>query len=171
MADEFQHFQVLRHANHPQEKQNRRIIQFGRHASYNLGDSTLEKIINHTYLGVELNNKLSWASHIQKATSKANCILSLLRRNLYSCSSKVKERAYKTLVRPRLEYCSAIWDPPTKISWKGFNCDLPDSSLTITIEKIASATWYHNSTGNNLNTGGPSNACHSFTNPFTSLLP
>ena len=27
-------------------------------ASYNLGGSTLEKILNHTYFGVELNNKL-----------------------------------------------------------------------------------------------------------------
>ena len=38
-------------------------------------------------------------------------VLGLLRRSLYSCSPFVKEAAYKSLVRPRLEYCSSIWDP------------------------------------------------------------
>ena len=78
---------------------------------YKMNDSLLETVDSHTYLGVEINNKLSWAEHISKTTSKANSVLGLLRRNLYSCSSKVKETAYTTLVRPKLEYCSSIWDP------------------------------------------------------------
>ena len=43
---------------------------------------------------------------------KANRILGFLRRNLYSCPQKVKEAAYKGLVRPVLDYGSSIWDPP-----------------------------------------------------------
>ena len=82
--------------------------------SYQMGDSVLETVTNHTYLGVELNNKLSWASHIKNVTSRANQILGLLRRNLYSCTPDVKAVAYKTLVRPRLEYCASIWDPYQK---------------------------------------------------------
>ena len=35
----------------------------------------------------------------------------IVRRNLHSCSKSVKATAYKTLVRPRLEFCAAIWDP------------------------------------------------------------
>ena len=34
-----------------------------------------------------------------------------LRRNLFSCPQDVKEAAYKTLVRPILEYGSTVWDP------------------------------------------------------------
>ena len=37
--------------------------------------------------------------------------LGFLRRNLYSCSKKVKETAYKGLVCPVLEYGSSVWDP------------------------------------------------------------
>ena len=62
-------------------------------------------------MGIGINNKLSWAEHIINTVSKANKVLGLLRRNLYSCSPIVKETAYKSLVRPRLEYCSSIWDP------------------------------------------------------------
>ena len=80
---------------------------------YHMGDSVLQTVSNHT-LGVEINNKLSWANHIQNVTSRANQILGLLRRNLYSCSPKVKDISYKALVRPRLEYCASKRDPHQK---------------------------------------------------------
>ena len=41
-------------------------------------------------------------------------MLGFIRRNLGRCSKEVKERAYKTLVRPHLEYATASWDPYSK---------------------------------------------------------
>ncbi|XP_072042916.1 uncharacterized protein [Amphiura filiformis] len=46
--------------------------------------------------------------------SKANRTLGFIKRNLYSCSKEIKNLAYKSLVRPRLEYCGSVWDPHTK---------------------------------------------------------
>ena len=43
-------------------------------------------------------------------TTRASKTLGLLIRNLKSCSSHIKNIAYKTLVRPQLEYFSPIWD-------------------------------------------------------------
>ena len=80
-------------------------------STYTMNGKPLQTVNSHTYLGVEINHKLSWADHINTTTVKANKVLGLLRRNLYSCSAKVKETAYKTLVRPKLEYCASIWDP------------------------------------------------------------
>ena len=71
----------------------------------------IEVTASHTYLGIGKNNKLSWAEHISNTVSKANKVLGLLRRNLYSCSSFDNEAAYRSLVRPKLEYCSCILDP------------------------------------------------------------
>ena len=71
----------------------------------------LEATASHTYLGIDINNKLSWAEHISNTASKANKVLGIFRRNLYSCSPFVEETAYMTLVRPQLEYCSNTWDP------------------------------------------------------------
>ena len=80
--------------------------------TYKINGRPLEVTAGHTYLGIGINNKLSWAEHICNTVSKANKVLGLLRRNLHSCSPFAKETAYKSLVRPRLEYCSSIWDPP-----------------------------------------------------------
>ena len=48
----------------------------------------------------------------QKKNKKKNRTLGFLGRNLYSCPQEVKEAAYKGLVRPVLDYCSSLWNPP-----------------------------------------------------------
>ena len=63
------------------------------------------------YLGVTLNNKLQWNHHIEKTTSAANRMLGFLCRTLHKCPQELKEKAYKSTVRPKLEYCASIWDP------------------------------------------------------------
>ena len=52
-------------------------------------------------------------AYIRNACSKANRTLGFLRRNLFSCPQDVtvKEAAYKSMVRPILEYGSTVWDP------------------------------------------------------------
>jgi len=78
---------------------------------YKLGSHVLAETNNHKYLGVTLNNQLSWSQHIQYSASKANKTLGFVRRNLYNCPKSVKTNAYTSLVRPHLEYSSAAWDP------------------------------------------------------------
>ena len=63
------------------------------------------------YLSVTITSDLKWNSHIRNVCSGANRTLGFLRRNLFSCPQDVKEAAYKTLVRPILEYGSTVWDP------------------------------------------------------------
>ena len=66
------------------------------------------------YLGVELHSDMSWRSHIDKTVKKANSTLGFLRRNLKVSNQDMKTAAYKTLVRPTIEYCSSVWSPHTK---------------------------------------------------------
>ena len=42
---------------------------------------------------------------------KATKSLGFVRRNLYPCSENTTRSAYVTIVRPNLEYATAVWDP------------------------------------------------------------
>ena len=79
--------------------------------TYKLHNQELETNDQATYLGVELTSKLTWSAHINKTCAKGNRCLAFLRRNLNIKDRKIKEIAYKGLVRPVLEYCAPIWNP------------------------------------------------------------
>ena len=66
------------------------------------------------YLGVTVHHKLSWNEHICSIVKKANSSIGFLRRNLQIYLKHNKANAYKTLVRPQIEYASTIWDPFTQ---------------------------------------------------------
>ena len=74
------------------------------HASYTLEGAVLENVYNSKYLGVTITNDLKWNTHISNICTKANRTLGFLRRTLFSCPQNVKEAAYKSMVRPILEY-------------------------------------------------------------------
>ena len=81
---------------------------------YKLGGEALLPTNSTAYLGVELSSDLKWNTHVRKTASKANQTLGVLRRNLKNCPREIKNMAYKTILRPKMEYAAPIWDPYTK---------------------------------------------------------
>jgi len=57
---------------------------------------------------------LKWYKHVNNITVSATQKLNFIKRNLRINSKTVKEKAYSSLVRPKLEYSSCVWDPHTK---------------------------------------------------------
>ena len=82
--------------------------------TYTLHRHQLEHADKAKYLGVTIQSDFKWDSHINNITTKANKTLGFLRRNINISSTKVKEQAYKSLVRPSLEYARSVWDQYTK---------------------------------------------------------
>ena len=78
---------------------------------YILHDHILETETSTKYLGITLQNDLKWNKHIDNISANASRQLNFLKRNLKVASPEIKERAYQSLVRPKLEYNSCIWDP------------------------------------------------------------
>ena len=81
---------------------------------YSIHEKALRTVDEAKYLGVTLHHNLSWKPHIHNICKKSNSTLGFLQRNLRRCPPNIKEQAYKTYVRPTLEYSSSVWDPHTK---------------------------------------------------------
>ena len=77
--------------------------------NYTASPSNQQK--NVKYLGVNISDDLSWTRHINQLTTKGNNTLKFIKRNIQTQNRKIKESAFKTYVRPLLEYSASIWDP------------------------------------------------------------
>ena len=91
---------------------------------YTMCGEILGSVSNSPYLGVTINDNLTFDTHISKSVAKASRMLGFINRTLRSCPPKLKELAYFALCRSNLEYASQIWDPP------------PNSSAASAIERI-----------------------------------
>ena len=60
---------------------------------------------------MNISDDLSWTKHINQTTAKGNNTLKFIKRNIQTHNIRIKETAYKTYVRPLLEYSSSVWDP------------------------------------------------------------
>lgn len=79
--------------------------------NYFLNGSVVSSVSSYKYLGITFSHNLSWSAHITHVTNEANRVLGYLRRTLRLAPIPVKILAYLTLVRPKLEYACAVWDP------------------------------------------------------------
>ena len=78
---------------------------------YTLHQQTLENVQSAKYLGITFTENMDWGQHIYDISSKETKTSGFLRRNLAFAPRSTKEVAYKTLVRPKLEYAAPIWSP------------------------------------------------------------
>lgn len=78
---------------------------------YKIGEQIIQNVSSTKYLGLTISNNLKWDAHIDNICAKAFRKLCFLRRKLRTSSKKAKLEAYRTLIRPVLEYASIVWDP------------------------------------------------------------
>ena len=80
-----------------------------------LSDTVLDEVKEFKDLGILTDVGLSWNSHIDMITAKANRMLGLIKR---TCMDLKDESTLKllhcSLDRSNLEYCSVVWCPFTK---------------------------------------------------------
>ena len=74
----------------------------------------LEYITEEKDLGVLVDNTLSFEQHAEACITKANRILSVIRRSFTYMDKDTMLMCYKSLVRPHLEYGNVIWSPKLK---------------------------------------------------------
>ena len=90
--------------------------------------------------------------HVSEISCKATKTLGFLRRNLALAPRHTKEVAYKTLVRPQLEYAAPIWYPYNeteirKKKWRKCRRQQPGGPAGDCVTGIASTICWTNSSG------------------------
>ena len=79
-----------------------------------LGDFSIERVHQFKYLGVTISANLSWDIHINEIFGRTRRQVGLLFRRFYRHTTPaVMLKLYKAIIRPHLEYCPFVWDPPT----------------------------------------------------------
>jgi len=81
------------------------------HDNFKLGPNLLREIHEEKDLGVLVTDDLKVGKQCCKAANDANRVLGMIKRNFTCKSGKIVIPLYKSLVRPRLDYCIQAWRP------------------------------------------------------------
>ena len=102
---------------------------------YTLHNCLLESVSSAKYLGIDISSDLSWDTHINRISKKANNTLDFFRRNIKIHSESLKSSAYNVFVRPQFGVHSQI---QISLNLKLSNVELPDgSNMTMDILPVS----------------------------------
>ena len=79
--------------------------------SYILDGTVLDPIDEEKDLGLLTTSSLSWKENIYNCIKEANRMMAWITRNIVNKERNVMLNIFKTLIRPKLEYCVQIWNP------------------------------------------------------------
>ena len=82
--------------------------------NYSFHGFTLSATSKHMYLGVMLDDQLSWSIHITSVANKATRMLNFLKHHLSKCSSNIQASAFVLIlimVCPLMKYACVVWHP------------------------------------------------------------
>ena len=96
----------------------------------------MKKASEHKHLGIILDSKLSFSTHIKSAISKTRKGISLLKYLSKYLPRDTLNEVYQLCVRPHLDYGDVIYHPPAKI------CDFTQNTILPNLmEKIESVQY------------------------------
>ena len=94
-----------------------KVMHYGktnRKEDYNLGGVQIVEVSEEKDLGVTFDQQLSFGTNASKVVAAANSTLGLINRHFRHIETKPFMNLYKTLVRPKVEYCMTVAQPVYK---------------------------------------------------------
>ena len=83
---------------------------------YLIGGNRLDRVPERTDLGVIIDDRLCFHSHIRSVVARAHQRSNMILRCFLTRNVNCLIKAFTVYVRPIIEYCSPIWSPLTKMT-------------------------------------------------------
>ena len=78
---------------------------------YKINGENIKEVQLEKYLGICLDNKLTFETPITKKANKANGMIAVIKKSFTKVTKQVFLSIYKCLIRPHLEFANLIWHP------------------------------------------------------------
>ena len=78
---------------------------------YKINGENIKEVQLEKDLGIWLDNKLTFETHITKKANKAYGMISVIKKNFSKFTKQVFLNIYECLIRPRVEFANLIWHP------------------------------------------------------------
>ena len=86
---------------------NNKLLNLG--LSITIDGFTIERVTSSKFLGVTIDERLSWKPHISLVVNKLTKNVGVMRRIRYKLSSNTMLMLYDTLILPHIDYCAIVW--------------------------------------------------------------
>ena len=70
---------------------------------------TITQVSSTKFLGVQIDEKLSWSNHIQEVANKISKTCGILAKLKYKMPTSVLLSIYNSLILPYIQYCTIVW--------------------------------------------------------------
>ena len=74
-----------------------------------IGNEIIEHVNNTNFLGLIIDDDLSWKHHIIKVTSKISKLCGIMVRARHYLHIRTLRTVYNAMVYPYLSYCNVVW--------------------------------------------------------------
>ena len=74
-----------------------------------IGRTKINRVSSCKFLGVEIDEKLTWLPHIKQVEKKISSALFMIRHIRYKINRTTALKLYDTLILPYLNYCNILW--------------------------------------------------------------
>jgi len=77
-----------------------------------INDIQVSQVTTAKSLGVTLDKKLDWSSHIDKLTKKVASGIGAMKRIMHLVPQATLHLIYHALIQPHFDYCNIVWHGP-----------------------------------------------------------
>ena len=79
------------------------------HLHLQINNTPIEKVVKFSFLGLIINDTLTWSDHVKETSNKVSKVLGIMNRLKNILPSHILKTIYSSLILSRLHYCNLVW--------------------------------------------------------------